>query len=92
MNLSGSPGASALARNYHTLLAKNYHHHTALVSLFPAGKSIFLPHCKSGTSQGSCGPAYRRRAGSNRLLLETERFMRAFSADDEKHPARLRRG
>ena len=78
--------SSALARNYHTLLAKNYHHHTALVSLLPAGKSTFLPHCKSNTSQGSCAPAYRCLARSGRLLMETERLTRAFSADDGEPP------
>src|SRR6516165_12434596 len=37
------PATSALARNDPTLLAKNYQHHTGLVTLLPAGKSAFLP-------------------------------------------------
>jgi hypothetical protein len=66
------------------LLAKNYHHHTELVALLPAGKSPLLPHCKSGASQGSCSSACERLTRQIRLVPETERLTRAEGADDGK--------
>ena len=84
--------ASALARNDPTLLAKNDQHHTKLVAFLPVGKSVFLPHCKSSSSQGCCASARAPLAWPGRMVVELNALRAPSARMMENHPARLRRG
>ena len=70
--------ASVLARNNPTLLAKNYQHHTELVTRLPVGKSASLPRGKSRASQGLGASARGYLGRPGRFLPETEHLRHAF--------------
>ena len=84
--------SSALARNDPTLLAKNYQHHTKLVTLLPVGNSAFLPRAKSRANQGPSASARECLGRPGRFFSEMNALDAPSARMTENQPARLRRG
>src|SRR5690349_8167700 len=77
---------SALARNFHTLLAKSDPPPRRLDVALAASKSAFLPRSKSRASQGCRSPTLDRFVGAGGSFPETECVTLPSGADDGKLP------